>query len=171
MAGPPAAGKRQDTSRGKPNRIVEVPPESQRRVFPNEREHLVQNVKSSTGCDVVPRWFKDQGSESAIYRFEIFGSGPGVDRATRLLNNWVTHSHDRSEKSNAWAKLNGYDPDRWYYDEVERLDDEWRQQFKGPIPEPQEGDSALPKVSVMDAESNSRVGLICSRSLSHGQRS
>jgi hypothetical protein len=171
MAGPPAAGKRQDLSRGMPNRVVEVPPESQRRVFHNERDRLVQDVKNSTGCDVVPRWSKDHGSGSAIYRFEVFGSGPAVDRATRLLNDWVANSNTRSEKSSAWAKLNGYDPDRWYYDEVERLDDMWKQQFKGPVPEPQEGRPALSKVSALGIEWCSRINLICSRSLFRGQKS
>ena len=139
-------------SRGKPNHIVEVPPESQRRVFTKEREHLVKSVKNSTGCDIVPRWFNDHGAGPAIYRFEIFGSGPGAERAVRQLNDWVSHAHARSEKSSAWAKLNRHDPDRWYYDEVERLDDENRQQFKGPIPKLQEGEPALIKVGVLGTE-------------------
>jgi hypothetical protein len=146
MAGPPAANNRQDASRGKPNRVIEVPPESQRRVFVNEREQLIQKVKLSTGCDVVPRWSKDGG---AIYRFEVFGSGSGLDKATRQLNDWVSQAHARSEKSSAWAKLNNHDANKWYYDEVDRLDDEWRQQFKGPIPEAQEGDPIRPKVRTL----------------------
>jgi hypothetical protein len=145
MAGATPARARQDALRGKPSRIIDVPPESRRRVLSNEREQLLQDVHLSTGCDVVARWGKDHG---AIYRFEIFGSGLGLDRAVRLLNDWVSQALKRSEKSSAWAKLETHDADKWYYDEVERLDEEWSQQFKGPVPEAQESDPIRPKVAV-----------------------
>ena len=126
----------------KPNKVIAVPHEFRRHMWTRERDALVHDIKISTGCDICIHL-----DQSVISQFELFGSGASLEKAVRHINQWITKAPTKSKDSAAWAKMPAFDPDTWYYNQVEAMEAERKQQFKGPIPTTVEGKTQLPKVS------------------------
>jgi hypothetical protein len=125
----------------KPTKIVPVPHEYRRQTFARERDTLINDLRVETDCIVIPHW-----DQTTIKYFEIFGSGPNAEKAIRHLHQWISNAHVKSVASSAWAKMPAYNFDKWYYDEVEKLEIERKQRFRGPPP-PAEGND-VPKHAV-----------------------
>lgn len=133
----------QNALRGmKPNRIIPVPPEFRRSCRASERDLIINDIHVNTGCRVLAQW-----DQSIIYQFEIFGTGAGLEKAIRYINQWISNAHTKSKESTAWAKTPAFDANAWYYEQVEGLELQRKQVFKGPAPEVAEGGTALSKVS------------------------
>jgi hypothetical protein len=113
----------------KPNKVIPVPHEYRRQTLVRERDTLISEIRAETNCVVIPHW--DQG---VIKSFDIFGSGPNVEKAVRHLHQWISNAHTKSIASSAWAKMSAYNYDKWYYEEVEKLESERKQRFKESIP-------------------------------------
>ncbi|KAF2833240.1 hypothetical protein CC86DRAFT_415001 [Ophiobolus disseminans] len=137
-AAPPGGIDRSAFTGKKPNKIIPVPHEYRRQTLSRERDMLIHDVEQKTGCDLVPHW--DQGK---VTSFDIYGSGHGVEKATVYLNHWISNAHTKSIGASAWAKLPAYDPNKWYYAQVEELDNVYKQRFRGPVPS--EGDADAPR--------------------------
>ena len=126
----------------KPTKVIPVPPEFRRLCHAVERNTLVNDIKTSTGCTVIPQW--DQGR---VYQFGIIGTGAGLEKAVRRLNEWIASAHVKSKDASAWAKMPAFDPNKWYYEKVEEMEQQHKQIFKGPIPDVAEGEMPLLSVS------------------------
>jgi hypothetical protein len=126
----------------KPNKIIPVPPEFRRLSHAAERNTLVNDIKTGTGCTVIPQW--DQGR---VYQFGIIGAGQGLEKAVRRINEWIATAHVKSKDASAWAKMPAFDANKWYYDQVQELEQQHKQVFKGAIPEVVEGETPLLSVS------------------------
>ncbi|EOA81902.1 uncharacterized protein SETTUDRAFT_96874 [Exserohilum turcica Et28A] len=121
----------QNALRGmKPNRIIPVPPEFRRSCRASERDLIINDIHVNTGCRVLAQW-----DQSIIYQFEIFGTGAGLEKAIRYINQWISNAHTKSKESTAWAKTPAFDANAWYYEQVEGLELQRKQVFKGPAPE------------------------------------
>jgi len=116
----------------KANKTIPVPYEYRRQTTTRERDNLVADIKDKTNCAVIPR-LEDQG-RGKIKSFDVYGAGSGLEKAVRSLNVWISDANVKSIGSSAWAKIGAYDSDTWYYNKVQLLEDERKQQFKGPIP-------------------------------------
>ncbi|CAO2650383.1 Nn.00g016750.m01.CDS01 [Neocucurbitaria sp. VM-36] len=127
----------------KPNKIIPVPQEYRRVTGARERDTLVNDLKIETDCTIVPLW--DQGM---IYRFDIYGSGTGVEKAIRHLNQWISNAHFKSKDSSAWPKIPAFEFNEWYYDQVAEMEDDRTQMFKGPPPKVHENALKLPSVVI-----------------------
>lgn len=126
----------------KPNKIIPVPDEYRRLTSARERDTLVNDLKVTTNCTVVPRW--EQGK---ICRFDIYSSAAGVEHAIRHLNQWISTAHARSKDSSAWPKIPAFEFDQWYYEEVAEMEDARTQMFKEPAPQFPENAAKPPHVS------------------------
>lgn len=124
-------------------KAISVPPEFQRVTYSSERELLVKDLLLKTGCVVVPHW--EQGK---IYRFDIYGSDNGVERAVGDINRWISQAHAKSKDSTAWAKLPAFNADEWYYDRVTQMEGDRKQIFLGPVPELSDDSPRPPSVSI-----------------------
>jgi hypothetical protein len=129
----------------KPNRVVSVPLEYRRQTLVRERDTLINDLRVETDCIVIPN-----GNQTVIRSFYIFGSGSNVEKAVRHLNQWISKAHVKSIASSAWAKMPAYNSDKWYYNEVERLELERKQRFKGPLPQAEGDDIPEHKVSLAE---------------------
>lgn len=139
----PGSGRDKDVfSRKKPSKIISVPPELRRHTFARERDILVNEIKCSTGCSVNLHY--EQGK---ISQLDIIGPGTNVDKAARQINQWVSKKHSKAKESSVWAKTRAFDPNKWYYEEVEEKERMRKQVFRGPIPEAFGGEAELQRVS------------------------
>jgi hypothetical protein len=139
----------------KPNKIIPVPHEYRRQAFARECDTLIHDLKTETGCIVVAHW--NQGNIN-ITSFDIYGSGPGIEKAVRHLHQWISNAHAKSMASSAWAKTTAYNYDKWYYEEVEHMENVKKQRFKGPIPP--DNDPDAPKHAVCVANTPNLLVLI-----------
>ncbi|EFQ89709.1 hypothetical protein CFE70_002210 [Pyrenophora teres f. teres 0-1] len=114
----------------RPNKVIPVPIELRRRSQPRERDIIVNDVKTATGCEVILQW--DNGR---IQEFGILGSGPGLDKAVRYINEWIFKGNTKTAESSAWAKMSAFNNDNWHYDKIEQLERVRKQQFKEAVPE------------------------------------
>ncbi|KAA8625044.1 hypothetical protein TUN199_02461 [Pyrenophora tritici-repentis] len=151
----PISGTDQNVPKLKrPNKVIPVPIEFRRRSQLRERDIIVNDVKTATGCEVIPQW--DNGR---IQEFGIVGSGAGLDKAVRYINEWISKGNTRSAESSAWAKMPAFHSGNWHYEEAEQRERERKQQFKEPVPE---DTSHLSKVTIpwpvalLDQEINPR---------------
>ncbi|KAF2034863.1 hypothetical protein EK21DRAFT_55491 [Setomelanomma holmii] len=126
----------------KPNKVIPVPREYQRQTLGRERDILINDVKIKTNCDIVLRW-----DLTKITSFELFGSGPAVDKATRYVNEWISNAQKKSIGASAWAKISAWEYLKWYYDTVEELEVDRKQKYTGPIGPNELGE--LPKQEVI----------------------
>lgn len=127
----------------KPNKSLIVPPEFRRATLKRESDGLINDIKIDTNCVVIAHW-----THGKIDRFDLFGSGHGVENATRRLNQWIYNAHKKSKESSAWAKTSAFDFDEWYYNQVDEWEDVRKQKFKGPLPEPGLNNQTLFKVGL-----------------------
>jgi len=126
---PPGVVDRSALIGKKPSKTIPVPYEYRRQTLSRERDLLVNDIKEKTECDVVPHW-----EEGKIASFDIYGPGHGVEQAVRHLNQWISKAHTKSIGASAWAKLPAYDFNKWYYAQVEELENMYQQKFRGPVP-------------------------------------
>ncbi|KAI4686318.1 hypothetical protein J4E81_008670 [Alternaria sp. BMP 2799] len=127
----------------KPKRFIPVPPEYRRLTHTTEREHIVNEIKINTGCDVIPKW--DAGY---ITQFAIAGQGAGVEKAVRYINHWISNAHIKSKDSSSWAKTPAFDHNKWYYDSIEERERQRKDEFKGKAPEVSKGEMPLASIIV-----------------------
>jgi hypothetical protein len=113
----------------KPNKVISVPHEYRRQTLVRECDTLIHDIRVDTNCVVIPHWDQD-----TIKFFDVFGSGPGVEEAVRHLHHWISNARMKSMASSAWAKMSAYNFDKWYYEEVEKLESEKKQRFKESVP-------------------------------------
>ena len=113
----------------KPNKFITVPPEFRRRTYLSERNMIVNDVKTATGCEVIPQW--DNGR---IHEFGIVGAGAGLEKAVIYINQWILRAHIKSADSSAWPKTSAFDGTKWYYHEVEEKERVRKQRFKDAVP-------------------------------------
>jgi hypothetical protein len=142
---PPISAIDQNVLKGKkPNKIVSVPLEFRRPSYSRERNLIVNDVKTSTGCDVVLHWnYQRDHDQGIIYQFDIFGTGAGLERAIRHVNQWILKAHSKSKDSAAWAKMPAFDPDKWYSEQIGEMEYQRKKGFK----ESPSGNQNLYKVS------------------------
>ncbi len=126
----------------KPNKVIGVPPQFRRPTLLSERKMLANEIKVSTGCDILPRW-----EHGKIFEVHIFGSGANLDKAIREINEWIQKAPTKSAHSSKWAKTRAYDPDDWFYEGVTGLEQDRRKDFLGPIPEALLEQKFVPRVS------------------------
>jgi hypothetical protein len=142
-AAPPISATDPNALRNRrPNKVIPVPQEFRRLSHLAERNTLVNDIKTSTGCTVVPQC--DQGR---VLQFGIIGAGAGLEKAIRQINEWISNAHVKSKDSSAWAKMPAFDVNKWYYEQVTEMELQHKQIFKGPIHEAAEGEAPLPSVS------------------------
>ncbi|KAF2739947.1 hypothetical protein EJ04DRAFT_604586 [Polyplosphaeria fusca] len=115
----------------KPNRSILVPPEIRPDVVKLTLQDLTRKLKTETGCDVVPHF----GGHSKLTSFDIFGAGTGPERAVKSLNEWIATASTKSAASSAWAKMPAFDPNKWYYNEIDIMEQNRKQVFKGAVPQ------------------------------------
>jgi hypothetical protein len=138
----PVVGKREFVGK-KPNRVIPVHREYQRHVFGRERDHMVNDIKILTDCSVIPHWEQGTGK---ISQFDIYGAGAGLERAITIINTWISSALTKSERSSAWAKMSAFDLDKWYYEQVDIMEDARKVEFKGAPPQRSDEDDPLPMV-------------------------
>jgi hypothetical protein len=127
---PPAPPVNASAFAGKnPNKVISVPHEYQRRTLSRESDTLINDIKVNTNCSVVPHWIQGK-----IVLFDIYGAGPGVEKAVRHINHWITNARNKSRESSAWAKMKAYNDETWRNEQVESMENERKQRFKGPVP-------------------------------------
>ncbi|EMD91375.1 hypothetical protein COCC4DRAFT_57592 [Bipolaris maydis ATCC 48331] len=115
----------------KPNKVISVPVGFRRSTYAREREQIVSDVKVSTGCAVIPHWsYRRDQNESIIYQFDIFGTGTALEKAVRHINQWISKAQTKTKDSSAWAKTPAFDPNKWYYEQVDDLKQRHKQSFK-----------------------------------------
>ncbi|KAG9186830.1 hypothetical protein G6011_09938 [Alternaria panax] len=124
--------------RPKPNKIIPVPQEFRRLTHARERDNIVNDVNISTGCVVIPQW-----DDGRIYQFGIAGGGAGLEKAVRYINQWISNAHVKSKDSSAWAKMPAFDPNKWYYEQVEEMERQRKETFRGMAPKVSEGETPL----------------------------
>ncbi|EUC41931.1 hypothetical protein COCMIDRAFT_104846 [Bipolaris oryzae ATCC 44560] len=131
-ARPPNPTTDQNAFKGKkPNKVIYVPPEFRRPTYAREREQIVSDVKVSTGCAVIPHWNKKwEQDHSIIYQFDIFGTGTALEKAVRHINQWISKAQNKTKDSSAWAKTPAFDPNKWYYEQVDDIKQRHKQRFK-----------------------------------------
>ncbi|KAL1791959.1 hypothetical protein ACET3X_009710 [Alternaria dauci] len=129
--------------RPKPNRTIPVPQEFRRPTHARECENIVNEVKIRTGCVVIPQW--DSGR---ICQFGIAGGGAGLEKAVRYINQWISNAHVKSKDSSAWAKMPAFDPDKWYYEQIEEMERQRKEVFRGTAPKVSEGEAPLQRLIV-----------------------
>ncbi|KAF2131619.1 hypothetical protein P153DRAFT_336064 [Dothidotthia symphoricarpi CBS 119687] len=137
----PARGA--DSHGRKPNKVIPVPLEYRRKTLARERDVFVRDLEVKTGCEVELHW--DQGR---ITQFDLFGSGAGVEKAVRHINQWISNAHVKSREAASWAKTPAFDANKWYYEEIEAMELEHKQKFKGPVPDASEDARQLLRATV-----------------------
>lgn len=113
----------------KPNKVILVPYEYRRQTLAREGDNLINELRFKANCHVILKW--DLGK---IIAFEIHGAGADVERGVSQVNQWISQAHIKSKDSSAWAKIPAYDPNDWYYDCIETMQDSRKLLFKGPMP-------------------------------------
>jgi hypothetical protein len=113
----------------KPTKIIPVPSEYRRQTLARERDKLIHDLRVETNCHVVPHW--EQGT---IKSFDIYGAGSGVERAIGRLNQWISNAHTKAIAASAWGKISAYNYDKWYYNQVEQMENTRKQLYRGPKP-------------------------------------
>ncbi|XP_014555428.1 hypothetical protein COCVIDRAFT_38785 [Bipolaris victoriae FI3] len=131
-ARPPNPTIDQNAFKGKkPNKVISVPAGFRRPTYARERERIVSDVKVSTGCAVIPHWsYKQNQDQSIIYQFDIFGTGTALEKAVRHINQWISKAQNKTKDSSAWAKTPAFDPNKWYYEQVDDMKQRHKQIFK-----------------------------------------
>jgi hypothetical protein len=111
----------------RPNKTIAIPPG----FLPHIHYDTVQNFctfwKEETGCEVMQR--RERGR---LIRFDFFGTGPKVEAAMRVVTKWIESAKTKSATSTSWAKTEAFDANKWYYDEINNMETERKQQFKKP---------------------------------------
>ena len=141
----------QNALKGKrPSRVLPVPPEFRRPSRVRERDTLVNDVNLKTGCTILPHWEYQRGQDGGIIsHFDIFGAGAGLERATQYIQKWIANAPGRSKESSAWAKMPAFDANKWYYEQLEALENERKQIFKGAPPQPHPCEQPLLMVRIL----------------------
>jgi hypothetical protein len=85
-----------------------------------------------TGCNVIP--YGDH-ARNIITEFGIFGGGGKVEQAVKEVNEWIEMASTKSSESSAWSKIKAYDPTKFGYDTLRARKEQYRELFKGPVPE------------------------------------
>ncbi|KAH8731184.1 hypothetical protein GQ44DRAFT_699494 [Phaeosphaeriaceae sp. PMI808] len=124
----------------KPSKVVLVPLEYRRQILHAERVLLASDIKIDTGCVIFP----NTRDKNTVVSFDVFGGGPGLEHAVRRLNEWVTKSHAKSARSSAWAKKKAFEYNKQYTENMQQLEYQKSQRFRGPIPSGQD-DEEVPK--------------------------
>ncbi|CAN9459735.1 hypothetical protein CUC08_Gglean010604 [Alternaria sp. MG1] len=124
--------------RPKPNKTILVPQEFRRPTHARECDNIVNEVKVRTGCAVIPQW-----DDGRIYQFGIAGGGAGLEKAVRYINQWISNAHVKSKDSSAWAKMPAFDPNKWYYEQIEEMERQRKEAFRGTAPKVSEGGTPL----------------------------
>ena len=122
----------------KPNKFITVPAEFRRRTYLSEKNMIVNDVKTATGCEVIPQW--DNGH---IHEFGIVGAGAGLEKAVIYINQWILRAHIKSADSTAWPKTSAFNGTKWYYHEVEEKERARKQRFKDAVPADTSGLSSV----------------------------
>ncbi|CAI6238966.1 unnamed protein product [Periconia digitata] len=113
----------------KPIRVIVVPSSQQRESARAERDRLILKWKTEYNCDV-----RILNSAGVVTKFEIFGSGSGVNKTHQEINTWIRRPDPKSVHSAAWAKLPAYDENKWYDEQLRERDALRKQAFKGEPP-------------------------------------
>lgn len=127
----------------KPIKTISVPSELRRPTNIAERDILTSELKIRWQCDLVVHW--DNGR---IRQFDIYGSAADATNATGFLNRWVSNAHLKSKDSSSWAKTSAFNADKWYYDQLDLMERDRKEVFKGPAPQSLENGDPLPHVSI-----------------------
>lgn len=121
MRGSANRGGRSNRGRGqssnidgrRPNRIINVPKESQRATVARERQMIETIWVTETGCRIVPQTAESTAGGLIITRFDLFGTGNNLEKAVQKVENWIRQAKTKSSATTAWAKTPAYDPKAW----------------------------------------------------------
>jgi hypothetical protein len=141
---PVVAFDREKLTDKQPARSVPVPPQFQRNTTMTERTTLMNDVYIATTCKIL---IEKQRGSGKILAFHLYGTGKVLDRATEMVNQWVSKVHAKPSGSAAWARSNAFDLNQWYYNQVEEMEQDRKDMFKGKAPQLSEDAPSLPNVS------------------------
>ncbi|PVI02040.1 hypothetical protein DM02DRAFT_590162 [Periconia macrospinosa] len=132
MADPPRRATEHKFIGRTPSREVRVPHDRQREATYAEIDRLCKKWKSEYNCDVRALG----GSGGPITKFEIYGSGSGVDKTHKEIAEWILPLNEKKSKhSLAWAKIPAYNDWQWSWQQLREQESDQKQQFKGEAPE------------------------------------
>lgn len=124
-------GSGPDRSFGRrPNKTILVPEEYRPTARPQVLEQLTSYWQEKTGCEVIY-----QLQFRKLIKFDIFGSGARLDHAIRVINKWIEGANTKTPASSAWAKMPAFDPNQWYYDEINAMEAERKEMFRSAMPD------------------------------------
>lgn len=134
----------------KPNKVIPVPPEYRRQTLGREGANLIYDIRVGANCHVVLQWDKPPAFGGRyIIAFEIYGAGADVERGVSRINQWIFQAHVKSRDASAWAKIPAYNPDDWYYQQIEAKQNARKALFRGPVP-PSDHPDAPKHAEVLD---------------------
>jgi hypothetical protein len=117
----------------KPNRSIVVPPEFRPRVILEDIKRRCIFWTEETGCEVVAQF--TGYPDKVLVRFDIYGASANLPRAEREVNKWMQSAKTKTPASLLWAKTPAFNENDWYYGEIEALEAQRKEMFKGPVPE------------------------------------
>jgi hypothetical protein len=131
-----------DVSGRKPTRTIQIPDKMLPTITPhdvNRYTNLCKTEANATDVDIIPQWNRGPRFNEIIPRklvaLNLYGPACQADAAVRRLNKWMENLRGRSDATARWAKQKAFDPNKWYYEEVNQLEKERKQKFKGPPPD------------------------------------
>lgn len=111
----------------KPTKVVNVPPEQRLDGHINIKA-FCESWYQETECVVEPIF-----RYGRLNSFHLFGSKSEVDAATRKINKWLQQVSTKTVASSAWAKLEAFDHNKWWYQSYAENEEERKQQFLGTL--------------------------------------
>lgn len=118
-----------------PAKTLHIPEEYRRETLLQEEKRLIDTWKKETTCEVVPTVIMES-PRRIITQFRIFGTGSGgVDKAVKAINDWILATMTKSSGSGAWAKLEAWEYNKWYDNEVRKMENARKQRYKRPVPQ------------------------------------
>jgi hypothetical protein len=124
----------------KPTRTIQVPEGTLPHIPHNNIITTCNFWKGeSNGCEVVAQWSHGPKYKDIVSRrltgFNLYGTGSQADAAVRIINKWIESVRNKNPSTTRWAKNKAFDANKWYYDEINQMENERRQKFKGPPPD------------------------------------
>jgi hypothetical protein len=114
----------------KPTRTILVPPEQRPDLHYKDIKMKCEFWLQETECEVVPTMIHGK-----LTRLDLFGSGTQVNAATRVINKWLQVANTKAPASSAWAKLEAFDHNKWWYKNYDENEMERKSMFLGSLPE------------------------------------
>lgn len=136
-------GRGRGRGRGKPNgdgivdgrrpaRIINVPVESRRKTWAQERRTMETVWVTETGCKIVPE--TSDAMHSVITRFNLFGTGSNLEKAVQKVEQWIREAKNKSSGTTAWAKTPAFDPKVWSMNYIQNQNQQRKMKFTKEMP-------------------------------------